>query len=68
MKVCDLKWGWFDIAEINICWLMLGIGISNNLMIEGASDACNVIAQLSTQTSKKHHYLVFGKIFLHSFT
>jgi hypothetical protein len=47
---------------------MLGIGISNNLMIEGASDACNVIAQLSTQTSKKHHYLVFGKIFLHSFT
>ncbi len=68
MKICDLKWGWFDIAEINICWLMLCIGISSNLMIQGANDTCRVIAQLSTHTSKKHHYLVSRKIFLHSFT
>jgi hypothetical protein len=44
MKVCDWKWGWFDIFETNICWFVLGIGIGSNLMIQGANNTCNAIA------------------------
>jgi hypothetical protein len=44
MKVCDLKWGWFDIAKIKICWLILGVGIGNNLIVWGTDETYSAIA------------------------
>jgi len=68
MKVCDLRWGWFDIVKIKKNWLMLGIGIGNNLIIRGTYETYSAIARLFTHISKKNHYLIFGKkyFYIHS--
>jgi hypothetical protein len=59
MKVCDLRWGWLDIFEINICWLMVGIGIDINLMIQGANDTCIVLLFDCPPTPPKYIIISF---------